>query len=951
MDTYRNALLHIGEEDELVNEAVADCDLGVSVQSVETVAAATSLLEETPVAGIIAETALPNGSGMDILKKSVDGLASVPIIMLTRELAERAEAIAAGAADVYVYTDGAGEPTVLGQRLTNVLAQRQILSDDASMRSETTLLLDSKGRIVTATVGTGSVVETETPGDFVGNPLSSLVAEEDTSRIEECFERILSGDIDQQALHVSFRRHSGTLVPAELRFRAIPGGRAQRVVVATVTDILPKSETENRSTPLIDLLLDTIDDVFYLLDKDGNLIRWNDHLSTVTGYTDDEIAERGPLELFADDDRESVAAAISEIFESGSASVEADMLRKDGERLAFNYTGAALTDAEGTTRGAVGIGRDISDRKQRERELRRYETIIDVLADPVYALDTEGRYSYVNDAFLEHTGYDRAEIIGSHVSKVLPDDEIERGRTVIRELLADDQKQSTTWEMTRVSSDGTEIPTENHTALLPLGDDGQFSGSVGVIRDISERKQRKREIQRERDRLKSVFDAAPYPFVHVSFESDEPVVLAVNNAFEREFDIMPEEILDSELGSHLVPESEQSEALEIYEKMRAGEAVTREVTRTAAEGTEREFLFKSETLTREDGTVEGVAAYMDITERKRRTDLLEQLQQNITDVVWMTDPEKNSMEFVSDAYEEVWGRSTASLRADPQSFVEAIHPEDRDRVEQALETQRTEPQQYEETYRVQQPDGEIRWVHDRASGVLEDGKLKRVIGIATDITERRERERELRLKNRAMDEAPIGITIHELTATGCPVSYTNSGFEQLTGYEPNSFEGNRLSMLAGAETDDSQVAELKAAFEEERSASLVMLLYRADGSPFWGRISLAPVADEEGETTHFVGFLQNVTTIKEHEQTVARRLEEFGELLSEDLRVPVQQAQTEITSVTTETGGDELEAAEQSLERVENLIDDLVTVHTRSVTSREVGDRLNGTLSEDSDDE
>ncbi|WP_336325342.1 PAS domain S-box protein [Halovenus sp. HT40] len=936
MDTYSNALLHVGEEDELVNEAVADCNLGESVQSVETVAAAISLLEETPVAGVVAEMDLPDGSGLDILDASIDGLASVPIIIVTGERSDRADAVAAGAADVYVRNDGDAEPAVLGQRLTNVLAHRQILSEDAGMRSETTLLLDSEGRIVTATVGTGSVVEAETPTDFVGNPLSSLVAEEDVRRIEECFERILDGDLDRETLTVSFRQHSGTLVPAEIRFRAIPGGGANRVVCATIADVLHKSDAEQHSTPLIDLLLDTIDDVFYLLDTDGNLIRWNDHLSAVTGYTDKEIDEMGPLEFFAADDRERVATTISEILETGSSSVEAEMRTKDGEQIPFDYTGAALTDAEGTTRGIVGIGRDISERKRRERELRRYETIINVLADPVYALDADGRYNYVNDAFLEHTGYDRSELVGSHVSKVLPDAEIERGRTVIRELLDDENKQSTTWEMTRITADGTEIPTENHTALLPF-DEGQFQGSVGVIRDISERKQRKRELQRERDRLKSVFDAAPYPFVHVSFEDGDPIPLRINDAFENKFGVAAKEVVGSSIDPHLVPESEQSEAREMNKKMRAGEPVTREVTRLAADGSEREFLFKSETVSNEDGSVEWLGAYIDITERKRRIELLEQLRQNITDVVWMTDPEKNTMEFVSNAYEEVWGRSTESLRAEPQSFVEAIHPADRDRVERALETQQTDPQQYEETYRVERPDGEIRWVHDRASGVFEDGELRRIIGIATDITERRERERELRLKNRAMDEAPIGITIHELTDSGFPITYANSGFEQLTGHEPTAIEGGQLSMLAGAETADSQLSELREAFEEERSASLVALLYRADGDPFWGRISLAPVAGEDGSTTHFVGFLQDVTTIKEHEQEVARRLEEFGELLAEDLRIPVQQAQSEI-------GSADLEAAERSLERVEDLIDDLVTVHTRSVTSREVGDRLNGTL-------
>lgn len=951
MTIYGDALLHLGVEEEFVNEAVADSSLTLSVQSVETLSAARSLLEQTPVAGIVAEADLPDGSGLELLEMNTGRAVSEPTVILTRDHAVQSEAIEAGAADVYARTDGSGDPTVLGRRLTNVFGHRKLFAEHAGNSSGTTLLLDSKGRVITATIGSGSIFETETETELVGSTISSLVAEEDGDRVVDQFEQLLADDIERKKVNTTIRRETGALVPANITFRSVPSSGTEKSILATVADVLRKPNTDQHAAPSVDLLLDEIDDVFYMLDRDNNLIRWNDHLSEVTGYTDEELAEKGALELFVEDDRDSVAAAISEIFESGSGGVEAEMLTKDGERIPFDYTGVALSDPEGATRWIVGVGRDISERKRRERELGRYETIINVLADPVYALDADGRYTCVNDAFVEHTGYDRSEIIGSHVSKVLPDDEIERGRDVIRELLSDDDRRSTTWEMDRLTADETMIPTENHTALLPLDEDGSFRGSAGVIRDISERKRRERELQRERDRLSSVFDAAPYPFVHVTFENGDPVPLRINDAFESKFGVSAEEVLGSSIDPHLVPESERSEAREMNEKMRAGEAVSREVTRLAADGTEREFLFKSETVTNQDGSVEWLGAYIDITERKRRIELLEQLRQNVTDVVWMTDPEKDSMDFVSEAYEEVWGRSAESLRTEPRSFVDAIHPEDRERVTQALEVQQTDPQQYEETYRVQRPDGETRWVHDRSSGVFEDGELKRVIGVATDITERRERERELRLKNRAMDEAPIGITIHEIRDSGYPVTYANDGFGELTGYEPTAVEGSQLSMLTGVETDDSQVTELRAAFSEKRSASLVILLYQADGMPFWGRVSLAPVTDEDGETTHFVGFLQDVTTIKEHEQEVARRLEEFGELLAEDLRVPVQQAQSEISSATSEDGGSDLEAAGRSLERVEDLIDDFVTVHTRSVTSREVGDRLNGTVEEFSENE
>ncbi|QIO24718.1 PAS domain-containing protein [Haloarcula sp. JP-L23] len=132
-------------------------------------------------------------------------------------------------------------------------------------------------------------------------------------------------------------------------------------------------------------------------------------------------------------------------------------------------------------------------------------------------------------------------------------------------------------------------------------------------------------------------------------------------------------------------------------------------------------------------------------ERRKREEQLQQIKTNISDVVWISSPEKDGIEFISDSYEDVWGRPPETLRTDATSFVDAIHPDDRKRVQEALVAQQTDPDAYEETYRVVQPDGEIRWIHDRSSGIYDDnGTLRAIVGIASDITERKEREQKYR---------------------------------------------------------------------------------------------------------------------------------------------------------------------------------------------------------------
>jgi PAS domain S-box-containing protein len=160
----------------------------------------------------------------------------------------------------------------------------------------------------------------------------------------------------------------------------------------------------------------------------------------------------------------------------------------------------------------------------------------------------------------------------------------------------------------------------------------------------------------------------------------------------------------------------------------------------------------------QDGETRFIGVVRDISDRIRmetelreREERFRQLAENLSEVVWMSDPSKSAMLYVNPAYEDVWGRTVESLYTDPRSFLDAIHPDDRDRVEAALESQPTG--QYAEEYRVQRPDGSERWVYDCATPVRDaDGDVTRIVGIASDVTERKERERELELVGDLLQE-------------------------------------------------------------------------------------------------------------------------------------------------------------------------------------------------------
>lgn len=147
-----------------------------------------------------------------------------------------------------------------------------------------------------------------------------------------------------------------------------------------------------------------------------------------------------------------------------------------------------------------------------------------------------------------------------------------------------------------------------------------------------------------------------------------------------------------------------------------------------------------------------------------------QLAENIDEVFWITDPAKQRMLYVSPGYETIWARTCASLYAAPQNWLEAVHPEDRDRIRRAALTRQPDGT-YDEEYRIVRPDQSVRWIHDRAFPVRDSaGQVERLVGVARDITERKQAaERSVREQARfklIFDTVPIGIALHTIHPDG-----------------------------------------------------------------------------------------------------------------------------------------------------------------------------------------
>ena len=135
------------------------------------------------------------------------------------------------------------------------------------------------------------------------------------------------------------------------------------------------------------------------------------------------------------------------------------------------------------------------------------------------------------------------------------------------------------------------------------------------------------------------------------------------------------------------------------------------------------------------------------------------------------------------------------------------------------------------------------------------------------------------LKNRALDEAAEGITISDPSLHDNPIIYANAGFERLTGYSVKDILGKNCRFLQGPDTDSTTADQIRTAIQTERPITIEILNYRKDKSTFWNRLSITPVRNPSGKTTHFIGIQSDVTKRREAENALRAAKERMSKNL------------------------------------------------------------------------
>ncbi|MFC7132377.1 MULTISPECIES: PAS domain S-box protein [Salinibaculum] len=274
--------------------------------------------------------------------------------------------------------------------------------------------------------------------------------------------------------------------------------------------------------------------------------------------------------------------------------------------------------------------------------------------------------------------------------------------------------------------------------------------------------------------------------------------------------------------------------------------------------TDRTTLFRrvDNLLARREQSVELSQRYEDLQTRFQR------LFNSTNDAIFVVAPSGDEITECNPAASELVGYPRDELLS--ISPIETIHADDRERFQSFL-------QDVQETGRGSTDDLTCRTKHGEnrrlevSAATLEDSRQSPIIISARDITTRKAYERELELKSRAMDEAPIGIIITDPDRADDPMIYVNNGFQEVTGYSEAEALGRNCRFLQGEETRDEPVAAMRKAVDDAEAVSVELRNYRKDTSQFWNRVSIAPVRDDAGNVTNYIGFQEDITERKERE--------------------------------------------------------------------------------------
>jgi diguanylate cyclase (GGDEF)-like protein/PAS domain S-box-containing protein len=164
-------------------------------------------------------------------------------------------------------------------------------------------------------------------------------------------------------------------------------------------------------------------------------------------------------------------------------------------------------------------------------------------------------------------------------------------------------------------------------------------------------------------------------------------------------------------------------------------------------------------------------------------------------------------------------------------------------------------------------DGRRRWhLVNKLPLHGQHGEIVGLLGTIEDVTASRETGETLRLQSRALDASVNAILITRRAGRDDVIEYANLAFARISGYELAEVIGQDCRFLQGDDREQEGMLPLREALHANREVTVELRNYRKDGTLFWNQLHVAPVLDSHGDTTHWVGVINDITASKRYQQ-------------------------------------------------------------------------------------
>ncbi|MFB6250178.1 MAG: PAS domain S-box protein [Halobellus sp.] len=619
-------------------------------------------------------------------------------------------------------------------------------------------------------------------------------------------------------------------------------------------------------------------------------------------------ANRAYAEPFGVDPNELVGRSWRELFgESTVARIERDVLptatrrgRWRGEITIEDLNGDAV-DQEVTVSQMddgrlIWDSREITDRRQAERELERQRTrlraLFDKSPDGIIVHDADGAVLDANETECEMLGVDRETLLSMNVAEFEANFDREALKAMWTEMEEGDLLKV---EGAHRRDNGEVFPVEVWVNKAVVNGNERY---IALDRDVTERRTRERELKRSREFVEKAQETASIGGWEVDLHDD---TLRWTDEVYRIHGLSPDTDVSVEDGFGFYHPNDRQEMAEAFERLRTkGEPYDLELRIETASDQIRWVRAVGEPQFDEDDAVVGaIGIFQDVTERKNRERELHETKERLNLAVeganlgiWDWNIETDAVRF-NDQWATMLGVSPDEIEPHLDTWEERVHPEDIDRVEARLSAHlEGDAELYDCEHRMRTGDGRWKWIRDVGRVVERDaaGNPRRAVGIHLDIDQRKQYERTLeqtRMELRqiidlvpdlifAKDEEGVYLLANETTA-------------EAYGLTPEAVEGKTEAEIipnvdesADSREDDRRVIESGEPLEVPQEE-----LTRADGETRLFRTTKIPYTVAGSDTDAVLGYARDITDLKSYErrlETQRDNLKILNQIVRHDIR-------------------------------------------------------------------